>query len=284
MSLISNCRKVFHQELVLEVLSIDSTGVPTNADKDSALSKKLAISVASKLLAEVGIDRLPGQTSGNRFETAVMNFLSSSFLRLGDLRPGIWEVLKIGSRAKLTIAGFYQYEHLETLAKLSASHPDLAVALGSDYVIAPDVVIVRQPEDDIVLNRTTEIVDSEFAKLSPLRASNNQPPILHASISCKWTLRSDRAQNAKSEALNLVRNRKGKLPHIVAVTGEPLPARIASLALGTGDLDCVYHIALPELVEAIKDAGDETSLELIKTMIIGKRLKDISDLPLDLCI
>lgn len=48
---------------------------------------------------------------------------------------------------------------------------------------------------------------------------------------------------------NLIRNRKGNLPHIVVVTGEPMPARIASLALGTGDIDCVYHFALYELVD-----------------------------------
>ena len=48
------------------------------------------------------------------------------------------------------------------------------------------------------------------------------------------------------------RNRKGNLPHIVVVTGEPMPARIASLALGTGDIDCVYHFALYELVDAEK--------------------------------
>ena len=54
-------------------------------------------------------------------------------------------------------------------------------------------------------------------------------------------MRSDRAQNSRTEALNLIRNRKGNLPHIVVVTGEPMPARIASLALGTGDIDCVYE-------------------------------------------
>ena len=35
-------------------------------------------------------------------------------------------------------------------------------------------------------------------------------------------MRSDRAQYSRTEALNLIRNRKGRLPHIVVVTGEPL--------------------------------------------------------------
>ena len=108
--------------------------------------------------------------------------------------------------------------------------------------------------------------------------------MLHASISSKWTIRSDRAQNSRTEALNLIRNRKGRLPHIVVVTAEPLPSRLASIALGTGDIDCVYHAMLYELVESVKEVGLEDSLEMLNIMIDGKRLKDISDLPLDLAI
>jgi hypothetical protein len=190
----------------------------------------------------------------------------------------------MGSRASLGIAGFEQYAHLTQLANLAKLNPELAVALGADYVIAPDVVIIRHPESDAAINNKQDLVDLDSARLTPIRAVNDTLPSLHASVSCKWTLRSDRAQNAKSEALNLVRNRKGKLPHVVAVTGEPMPSRIASLALGTGDLDCVYHFALPELREALEECGDSTGIDLVNNMVTGKRLKDISDLPLDLTI
>jgi NgoMIV restriction enzyme len=95
--------------------------------------------------------------------------------------------------------------------------------------------------------------------------------------------RSDRVQNTRSEALNLIRNRKGRLPHIVAVTGEPLPSRIAAIALGTGDIDCVYHFALDERVSVLREQGRETP-DLVATMGEGQRLRDIADLPLDLVI
>ena len=108
--------------------------------------------------------------------------------------------------------------------------------------------------------------------------------ILHASISCKWTIRSDRAQNTRTEALNLIRNRKGPLPHILVVTAEPTSHRLASLALGTGDLDCVYHFALPELLSTLEDLGYKDALEEVEMMVEGKRLRDISDLPFDLAI
>jgi hypothetical protein len=103
-------------------------------------------------------------------------------------------------------------------------------------------------------------------------------------VSCKWTIRSDRAQNARSEAFNLVRNRKGRLPHIAVVTAEPGPNRIASIAFGTGDVDCVYHFALPELVATVEKCGYQDASELLSTMMQGKRLRDIADLPLDLVI
>lgn len=126
--------------------------------------------------------------------------------------------------------------------------------------------------------------NNRFATSTPLRKSNYKDPypILHASISCKWTIRSDRAQNTRTEALNLIRNRKGPLPHVVAVTAEPLPTRIAALALGTGDLDCVYHFALPELKKTIEQIDNQDQLDMLNTMIDGRRLRDISDLPFDL--
>ena len=70
----------------------------------------------------------------------------------------------------------------------------------------------------------------------------------------------------------------------MVVTGEPLPSRLSSLALGTGDIDGVYHFALYELIDAVKDTGAEDSIEILKILVEGKRLRDISDLPLDLAI
>ena len=134
---------------------------------------------------------------------------------------------------------------------------------------------------DAAINAEQPIVgDLGLVEHTPLQEQNASLPIMHASVSCEWTLRSDRAQNARTEGLNLIRNRKGKTPHIVVVTGEPLPSRIASLAFGTGDLDCVYHFALPELRSAA--SGSATERELLDTLVNGSRLRDISDLPFDL--
>jgi hypothetical protein len=68
----------------------------------------------------------------------------------------------------------------------------------------------------------------------------------------------------------------------VAVTAEPLPTRISSLAMGTGDLDCVYHFALTELESAIREIANDDQLDMLQMMVDGRRLRDISDLPFDL--
>jgi hypothetical protein len=254
---------------------------PSNADGDSATSIAIAQGIFDQIQSEAKLgDRLAGQISGSKFEQITRSFVEETFGALKTLRPGKWDV----SPAKRAIFYFEQYRHLAELSKLAEDNPEIAVVLGSDYVISPDVLIVRQPESDKVINAERVLVDATVALKSGLRQSNNNVPLLHASISCKWTLRSDRAQNARSEALNLIRNRKGRVPHIVVVTGEPSPNRLASLALGTGDIDCVYHFALPELIGAVDKLGLEDSSQLVRIMVDGKRLKDITDLPLDLAV
>ncbi len=296
--LLSTERKAFHRALREGILTTSSAGVPNIADKAS----KTSITLAKSLLAQLGVVLIgkkgPGQTSGKDFEEAVADFLRTTFLHLSHLRPGAWEVRDRRSGSSVEISNFEQYDHLARLMEVIEGDPQIASSLGSDYLITPDVVILRKPESEEVINAPDVIADQSVAVLTPLRKINRSPRVdksgrrhdvfmLHASISCKWTLRSDRAQNARSEALNLIRNRKGRAPHIVAVTAEPLPTRIASLALGTSDLDCVYHIALPELQEAISKLptasryGQEKQLQ---TLVLGKRLRDIADLPLDLAI
>lgn len=111
--------------------------------------------------------------------------------------------------------------HQALLAKLLvidrkgvASNADSDNKLSQDCVISPDILVVRAPESDASINAVEPLVSEDVAKMTSLRAANGARPSLHASISCKWTLRSDRAQNARAEALNLIRNRKGRVPHI----------------------------------------------------------------------
>jgi hypothetical protein len=277
-------RKAYHAALLKATLTINSKGVVSNADSSNRASIAIAKGIADLLKAETQGERIAGQTSGNQFEGACADFVLATFNKLGHLRPGTWDIHQVSGRNRLEIAKYEQYAHLVALDRAAKNDPELAAALGSDYTITPDIVVVRATVDDAAINANGILVNDNVSTLASLRMKDNGLPLLHASISCKWTIRSDRAQNARSEALNLVRNRKGRLPHVVVVTAEPTPSRLASIALGTGDIDCVYHFALYELQETIKALGMDDAADMLAIMVDGKRLKDISDLPLDLAI
>ncbi|GED00309.1 NgoMIV family type II restriction endonuclease [Glutamicibacter protophormiae] len=46
----------------------------------------------------------------------------------------------------------------------------------------------------------------------------------------------------------------------------------------------MYHFALPELIEAVAATGNDEAQTMLTMLLSGKRLRDISDLPLDLAV
>ncbi len=271
-------RQRFHATCLVGPITM-TAGVPSIADVSNPASREIATALVLRIgVSEIRAIKPAGQTAGSMFESACRDFIAETLAKLQHLRPGVFSV----DRAK-HISMFDQYAHLDELRALAENSRELKTLLGTDYLIKPDVIVTRAAEPDSQINLHEGLVDETIAKRTALRQANGARPTLHASISCKLTIRSDRVQNTRSEALNLIRNRKGRLPHIVAVTAEPLPSRIAAIALGTGDIDCVYHFALTELVDVLRAQGRET-LDLVETMIEGQRLRDIADLPLDLII
>lgn len=275
--IINDLRKKYHKNIFEQVLSVDKSGVPSNADKHSKISTFLAKEIVQQIAIKTSIPKISAQTSGKNFEQSTVEFIKDSIQFIQHLRGGEFEFF-IGK----SIEEFEQYEHLALLSEALKTNRELKATLG-DYLINPDIVIGRYPVEDDEINRKDLVVKNrDLANLTPLRKTNSSLKILHASISCKWTIRSDRSQNARTEGLNLIRNRRGHTPHIVIVTAEPYPRRIASLALGTGDIDCVYHFALNELLFAADKLNNEAVTDILETLVQGKRLRDISDLPFDL--
>ena len=233
------------------------------ADAENAASVEIAWEWAARL-PDAFASSEPPQDSGSLFTFAVRDFLRAGF-RLGSaLRPGDW--------------------HLDDTRGALAENRELRAMISEQYLVVPDIVVYRSPIASREAGRSPDVT---VANLSPLlddaQLSRNHP-LLHASVSCKITMHADRAQNMRTEALNLIRNRKGRAPSIVAVTAEPLPTRLSSLALGTGDVDCVYHAALPELRQALEAVGNEDQLDMLNTLVEGRRIRDIADLVLDLLI
>jgi|WetSurMetagenome_2_1015567.scaffolds.fasta_scaffold00556_6 hypothetical protein len=286
---IIDLRTTYHHQICKEIIRVKKDpkkdiDYPNFADCGNLSSVRIANGITQRLNYLVSNASISEQTAGGLFEKITSEFLENSFKLLQHLRPGKWQY----ATTRTEISRFIQYEHLAYLQEIIKKDKSLSAALGGDYIVKPDIVVARYPVADNELNKKGQIIDQKesIATLTPFRQVNNKNKnlILHASISCKWTIRSDRSQNTRTEALNLIRNRKGHLPHIMAVTAEPLPTRIATLALGTGDIDCVYHFALPELKATIEEMKNQDLLEPLLSMIEGKRLRDISDLPFDLSI
>jgi len=284
---IKELRQNYHQEIGRSIIRIRQdkqrkVEYPNFADGTSKASAAIAWGIVHHLGYQANYETVSEQHAGGLFQSITNSFLQQSFELLAHLQSGKY----VYSVQRTAISGFTQYEHLAYLQKIIDKDKNLRSAFGGDYMVAPDIVVGRMPVSDEEVNSRDIVLDQQnnVSNLTPFRAANqtNIKPILHASISCKWTIRSDRSQNTRTEALNLIRNRKGHLPHIVAVTAEPLPTRIASLALGTGDLDCVYHFALPELQAAIQEIDNEDQLDMLNMLVEGHRLRDISDLPFDL--
>lgn len=289
-SIIDEACKAFYASLVASnILSISSQNTPSIADKANKLSCELARRVIEQLCERYRLklappSKRPGRIAGSSFISAISAYLEKSFIPMTTTRPGTWHIEKGATKGSF-LTKFSQYSHLQHLDKLRVLEPQIAATQVASYIVSPDVVIYRQPEDDAFFN-----THSQRAQFTALRQCNNPLPLLHASISCKLTLRSESAQNVRNEAMCLTRNRNGRTPHIVVVTAEPLPSRLASIATGTTDVNCVYHIALHELISAMQALeqegfrGFQTQSEHLTSMIEGHRLKDIADLPFDLTI
>lgn len=207
---------------------VDKTGrvVPNFADSDNEQS----IALAGAMLDRLGFIRsltegLPPQP-GTVLEHRVRDDLSFSLQNIDPSRA--WRLDR-----KAIVTSFAQYSHLRRVDDLVKQSQELRVAIGRDYLIKPDVSVGLE-----------------------MPAAHLEASFLHAAVSCKWTIRSDRVQNIRHEFIQMIRHRRGRQPHLVTVTAEPMPSRIAAIARGTGEVDAVYHIAFEALAHAVATQGN----------------------------
>jgi NgoMIV restriction enzyme len=219
--------------------------VPNTADTDNNTS----LAISADILRQLGITHtnpLSGAQAGRKLEEAVASYLGAQLPALDPSRQ--W-----GVRRGRVVSDFDQYAHLARLQSVIDRDTSrvLSTEIGTDYLIAPDVAAW-------IPSRTGEF--------------------LHAAIPCKWTIRSDRVQNIRHEGIVLTRHRRGRQPHIVVVTPEPLPTRLASIARGTGEVDAVYHLVLDELKAATATVGTRQQKETLDELTSQKRVLPFDDL------
>ncbi|MER7604766.1 NgoMIV family type II restriction endonuclease [Nocardioides sp. NPDC127503] len=222
------------------------------------LGSKSSLELAGHIYQSLGITQHTklalgdgGQKAGASLERAIEGDLG---LRLSFADPSRkWEVRRGG-----LASDYRQFQHLADLQRLFEAQPNLRATVGHDYQVRTDVYVgLPGPEAE-------------------------SAPYLHAAISCKWTIRSDRVQNVRHEFNTLVRSRRGRLPHLALVTAEPLPSRIISIARGTGEVDAVYHLMFDELAAAVATAGSTEQIRDWDEMVSQQRLLPYDRLALDL--
>jgi hypothetical protein len=216
--------------------------VPNCADIDSQMSLRLAAGMLDNLGVPRDVSSTVPRDPGKPLERKVADDLTTCLPRLDGNR--FWQV-----KHDRKITDFIQYEHLREIDRLVLKYPELRVSVGRDYLISPDVTVG-------LLNF----------------ANPEHSPFLHAAASCKWTIRSDRVQNIRHEFNQMIRHRRGRQPHLVTVTAEPLPTRLRSIACGTGEVDAVYHIAMEALAVAVEEEANDEQLRAWSEIVGQGRL------------
>lgn len=217
--------------------------VPNTADVASAESLRLAAGMLEMLGIRADSNNGPPASPGAPLERLTAENLGSTLPGLAPNRH--WRV----TRGSL-ISDFAQYQHLKDLDALVLSQPELRITIGRDYVIRPDV--------------TVAILDGP---------TSTRSGFLHGVVSCKWTIRSDRVQNIRHEYGQMIRHRRGRLPHLVTLTAEPLPSRLASIARGTGEVDATYHIAFDALAASVFEHGNSEQRDAWDEAVEQQRLR-----------
>lgn len=251
----NNCEALFGEPIA-----------PNLADVGSRASMHLAGHAYETL--DVPKDRLVSQSlsdeqvseaSGTALERAIEGDLRLALTQKDQKR--VWLVARDG-----TVANYSQFTHLNKLQAILIENPTLRATFAGDYQVKTDVYVGVENSADSL-----------------------EPPFLHAAISSKWTIRSDRVQNVRHEFATLVRNRRGRCPHLVLVTAEPLPTRLLSIARGTGEVDAVYHLLYDEIDLAVSVLCGERRFypeqeAAWHEMVEQKRLRPYSSLAGDLIL
>ncbi|MEV0673610.1 NgoMIV family type II restriction endonuclease [Mycobacterium sp. NPDC050441] len=115
------------------------------------------------------------------------------------------------------------------------------------------------------------------------RARIGALPHLEMGLSLKWSLRTDRAQDCRSQGAKMAALRRGPMPHFAAVTMEPRPYMLRILGGGSGEVDCVYHLDLPALTAAIEtttrgNPRRRETAEIFRKLVDQRRVRDYDEL------
>ncbi|MFD5428320.1 NgoMIV family type II restriction endonuclease [Streptomyces sp. NPDC127084] len=268
-------------------------GRPNTSDKNDSLSQELGHAFFE--LLGVPHDKSAPKTVDKAWSAAMVVDLAK------QIAPAAPHLIV---RAERRLAEFEQYAYLNALKSLSEDDsPEVATALipleRATHNIAPessqlvDDLKEALAAADVRRRALVELLGDE----SPLRldvavgrsdpsaptGAAEIPNHLVAGFSLKWSLRTDRLQDPRTQGAKMATMRRGRMPHFAAVTMEPRPYMLGRLGRGTGDLDCVYHLALSPLIEAVQavfinNKDRIRQRDMFMRMVEQRRLRDYDDL------
>ncbi|WP_404433904.1 hypothetical protein LG299_05200 [Microbacterium lacus] len=194
---------------------------------------------------------------------------------------------------------FDQYEHLAVFRKFSRAYagPGSALEIELREIMtartSPEVAKVlrkalaaeeqRRQDHELVMQLAESMPEESMLRLDVTVGETSGRHRLLVGLSSKWSLRTDRAQDCISQGAKLVNLRRGRMPHYAVLTMEPRPSMLRLIAYGSGAVDCVYHLALPELRRALKAAearrkGMWAPRQYLERMVRQGRIRDYDDL------
>lgn len=274
---------------IAQLCGFRAGGNPNTSDNGDAQSKELG----RELFEVLGIpSEQPGpENAGALLEQHVRGHIAG-------LRPD----LVIGASAPA--ASFEQYEHLsvfpryrrghqisdEALNPLVSAVASLSKIHGGAEVnkILERVTAHFRDQDLLALELIAQMPEESLLKIDITAAERRSsgPSRLHVALSSKWSLRTDRAQDCVTQGSKLVGHRRGRMPHFAVVTMEPRPSMLRILGDGSGSVDCVYHLNLGALQEALerlaikprRNPSTWSPLMTFHRLVKQRRLRDYDDL------
>lgn len=176
---------------------------------------------------------------------------------------------------------FEQYRHLDVFAQFRSKYKPPSDALtgaygltetlpkGQDRTLLRRLLKAAERESNANHERTDHLLramaQESVLKLDLAVADTADPARLLIGISAKWSLRTDRAQDCVAQGHKLASLRRGHMPHFAVLTMEPRPTMLKLIAYGSGTVDCIYHLALPELLLTADDLVENATPSDLRT-------------------
>lgn len=239
-----------------------------SGEKDEPTGGQLATAVAADLL-----ERFPSGVGGIEVRPEGKLFDFEQYRHVGVIRN-----VKAGRSKEFARA----WKRLTTHVRGRAAPPDV------DRVEAMILAVERAAnESDARLRRLLDELGEESLLGLDLTVSRSglegRLPTLEAGLSLKWSLRTDRAQDCRSQGAKMSALRRGRMPHFGVVTMEPRPYMLNLLGGGSGDVDCVYHLDLPALTEAVETVYSRgikriQGRDQFRRLVDQRRIRDYDEL------